>query len=320
MAADTKNYSLDSTQIEFLEGIKEVFEGAITYAHRLADEAESVGNHEIARICRKVPENPASTLHEAVVSVWIMYHLLLQENTHYGFSIGRMDQVFQPYYMADWTRLGLDNASEQEKNAYRARAVELMCHFFLKVSDNIPLSSETTEALFAGSGANQALTVGGTFYDAQTCKVENAVNDMTYIILKATELLAVRDPNVHVRYHADIHHRDGDGNLLKPNEVSPYLKRICEVNMITLLKPNEVSPYLKRICEVNMITRATPAIHGDVSVTESLTGYYKSHNGVNSEEAKADAYDYCSMTRMITVRSVVLKKTPPQDIMVTQVL
>jgi len=90
MDADTKNFSLDSNQREFLEGIKEVFESAITYAHRLADEAEKVGKHEIARICRKVPENPASTLHEAVVSVWIMYHLLLQENTHYDFYNTRL--------------------------------------------------------------------------------------------------------------------------------------------------------------------------------------------------------------------------------------
>ena len=274
MNADITNFDLNIDQKEFLTGVKEVFGGAVTYAHHLADEAEKVGNHELSRICRKVPEHPAETLHEAVVSVWIMYHLLLQENTHYGFSIGRLDQVLQPYYLADWNRLNLDQASQAEQNAFRTKAVELMCHFFLKVSDNIPLSSETAESLFAGSGANQALTVGGTNYNRQTGKAENAVNDMTYIILKATELLAVRDPNVHARYHAVIHHRDTAGNLLQPHEVSPYLKRLCEVNINT---------------------RATPAIHGDVSVTESLARYYESHQGIDSEEAQADAHDYCSI-------------------------
>ena len=274
MDEDITNFNLNQDQQEFLAGVKEVFEGAVIYAHHLADEAANVGCPELARICRKVPKHPASTLHEAVVSVWIMYHLLLQENTHYGFSIGRLDQVLQPYYLADWNRLNLDQASEEDKNAYRTSAVELMCHFFLKVSDNIPLSSETAESLFAGSGANQALTVGGTNYNQATGKTENAVNDMTYIILKATELLAVRDPNVHARYHADIHHRDTDGNILQPQEVSPYLKRLCEVNLNT---------------------RATPAIHGDVSITESLARYYESHKGIDSEEAKADAHDYCSI-------------------------
>jgi len=274
MDADSRSLALDDNQLEFLAGVREVFEGAVTYAHRLADEAAKVGNHELARICRKVPASAAESLHEAVVSVWIMYHLLLQENTHYGFSLGRMDQVFQPYYLADWKRLHLDAASEEAQNAFRTQAVELMCHFFLKISDNIPLSSETAESLFAGSGANQALTVGGTFYHPQTGRVENAVNDMTYIILRATELLAIRDPNVHARYHVDIHHSDADGNRLRPAEVSPYLQRLCEVNMRT---------------------RATPAIHGDVSVTESLARYYESHRGVDPEEAKADAYDYCSI-------------------------
>jgi len=251
MDNDITRLNLNQEQKEFLAGVKEVFTGAVTYASHLADEAEKVGNHELARICRKVPEQPAATLHEAIVSVWIMYHLLLQENTHYGFSIGRLDQVLQPYYLADWNRLNLDQASEGDKNAYRTKTVELMCHFFLKVSDNIPLSSETAESLFAGSGANQALTVGGTNYNRQT-----------------------GDPNVHARYHADIHHRDTAGNLLQAHEVSPYLKRLCEVNINT---------------------RATPAIHGDVSVTESLARYYESHQGIDSAEAQADAHDYCSI-------------------------
>ena len=274
MDEDIANCNPDNQQREFITGVKEVFAGAVTYAGRLAAEAERVGNHELARICRRVPEQPAQTLHEAVVSVWIMYHLLLQENTHYGFSIGRLDQVLQPYYLADWKRLQIDQASEEDQNAFRARAVELMCHFFLKVSDNIPLSSETAESLFAGSGANQALTVGGTNMNRETGRVENAVNDMTYIILKATELLTVRDPNVHARYHAEFHHRDAHGNPLQPDDVSPYLKRLCEVNINT---------------------RATPAIHGDVSVTESLAAYYEKHQGINAEEALADAYDYCSI-------------------------
>ncbi len=274
MDEDIAKLDLDDEQQEFLTGVKEVFSGAVTYANNLAAEAEKAGNGELARICRKVPEHPAESLHEAVVAVWIIYHLLLQENTHFGFSIGRLDQVLQPYYLADWNRLRLSQASEGEKNAYRTKAVELMCHFFLKVSDNIPLSSETAESLFAGSGANQALTVGGTTYNRITGKVENAVNDMTYIILKATELLTVRDPNVHARYHVGMHHRDKDGNPLQPHEVSPYLKRLCEVNINT---------------------RATPAIHGDVSVIESLARYYESHRGISSEEALADAHDYCSI-------------------------
>jgi len=255
-------------QKEFLEGVMEVFDGATRYAARLAAEAERVGNHELARICRKVPANPAETLHEALVSLWICYHLLLQENTNFGLSIGRLDQLLQPYYLADWHRLSEPEARKQ----YVRRAVELVCHFFLHCSDHVPLSTETSERLFAGSGSNQALTVGGT--RVENGEAVNAVNDMTYIVLKATELLSIRDPNVHARYHKDLHHRDAQGNPLPPEKSDPYLQRICQVNLTT---------------------RATPAIHGDAPVIHSMASYYAAHRGVSPEEALADAHDYASI-------------------------
>lgn len=60
---------------------------------------------------------------------------------------------------------------------------------------------------------------------------------MTYILLKVTELLSLNNPNVHARY-----------------------------------KPDKNSfAYLKRVCDVNYITGATPCIHGDDAVMESLT-------------------------------------------------
>ncbi len=255
-------------QMEFLGGVIKVFEGANTYADHLAKAAEAAGNTELAEICRKVPANPAETLHEALTSIWICYHLLLQENTNFGFSIAKLDQLLNPYYLADWEKLD----DPGEKAAYTKRAVELVCHFFLHCSDHVPLSTEGSETLFAGSGSNQALTVGGTSYiNGETV---DAVNDMTYIILKATELLAIRDPNVHARYHKEIHNLDAQGNPLPEGVLSPYLKRICQVNIVT---------------------KATPAIHGDVPVIKSMAKYYAAHDGISEEEALADAHDYASI-------------------------
>lgn len=258
----------NSQEVEFLEGVIAVCEGAITYAQHLAEEAERAGNTELARICRKVPAGPAETLHEALTAVWISYHLLLQENSNFGFSIGRLDQVLNPYYLADWEKL----ATPAERDACVRRAVELVSHFFLRCSDHIPLSPESSEALFAGSGSNQALTVGGTLYE--NGRSVDAVNDMTYIVLKVTELLSIRDPNVHARYHKDVHHRDGNGNPLPPDKMDPYLQRVCQVNIKT---------------------RATPAIHGDAAVIPAMANYYRAFDGVDPEEALADAHDYASI-------------------------
>jgi len=255
-------------QRTFLQGVTSVFEGAVDYASRLADAAEACGNTELARICRKVPAEPAETLHEALTAVWICYQLLLQENTNFGFSIGNLDRVLNPFYLSDWEKL----ATDEERNAYIRRSVELMCHFFLHCCDHVPLSTEGAEILFAGSGSNQALTVGGTRYE--NGRTVDAVNDMTYIILKATELLAIRDPNVHVRYHKAVHNRDAAGNPLPPGTYDSYLRRICQVNILT---------------------RATPAFHGDSAVIRSMANYYSAFDGVDREEALADAHEYCSI-------------------------
>ena len=255
-------------QKEFVETVITVFEGAKIYAQHLADAAEQAGNTELARICRKVPAQPADTMHEALCSIWICYHLLLQENTNFGFSIGRLDQPLNRYYLNDWENL----TTPDEKAAFTKHAVELVCHFFLRCSDHVPMSTEGSETLFAGSGSNQALTVGGTRYE--NGRVVDAVNDMTYIVLKATELLAIRDPNVHARYHKEVHNRDAQG---KP------------------LPAGKMDSYLKRVCQVNLTTRATPAIHGDAPVVHAMANYYASHEGVSEEEALADASDYASI-------------------------
>ncbi len=255
-------------KIEFAQSVITVYEGAKSYAGHLADAAETAGNSELAVICRKVPAEPASTLAEAMAVVWICYHLLLQENTNFGLSLGRLDQTLNEFYLRDWQQQPDDAA----KAAYTRRAVELMCHFFLRCSDHVPLSPESAEVLFAGSGSNQALTVGGTRFE--NGKTVDTVNDMTYIILKATEMLSIRDPNVHARYHNDVHHRAPEG---------------------TPLEAGEISPYLKRICQVNLVTRATPALHGDVPVIHSMANYYAKHDHVTADEALVDAHDYASI-------------------------
>ena len=265
---DLTNSTLSRPQKAFLQGVQTVFEGVLYYATHLARAAKEAGNDELERICKKVPMSPAETLHEALVSIWICYHLLLQENTNFGFSIGRFDQLLNQYYLNDWRSC----TSQEDKEAYTKRAVELVCHFFLRCSDHVPLSTEGSETLFAGSGSNQALTVGGVHY--KNGRVENAVNDMTYITLKAAELLSIRDPNVHARYHKEVHRRNAQGLALPEGEYDPYLRRICQINILT---------------------RATPAIHGDAAVAQAMAKYYGAHKNISQEEALEDAYDYTSI-------------------------
>ncbi len=217
---------------EFYQAIVEVLEGIITYAKRLgarardlaADEHDATRKDELlatAQVYDRVPEHPAETLREGLTTIWLCWIAIHLENPDVGLSLGRLDQVLYPIYRSD-----IDSGRLTVE-----QAVELMCHFWLKLGDHVPTVPSAGEQLFGGTGSNQAVTIGGV--DERGC---DAVNDLTYVILRATELMMLRDPNLNARYH--------------PTENSPS--------------------YLRRLCEANMRTRATPAIHNDRAVVKAL--------------------------------------------------
>ncbi|MDI6743035.1 MAG: pyruvate formate lyase family protein [Smithella sp.] len=224
-----------------LSAMKINLEGINAYARNLAAEAQRLADNEkdasrkkellrLADICGRVPENPCATLDEAVNAMWIIWIGVHMENTNAGFSLGRLDQWLQPYFAADMEKI----KDTQEKRDYIKRAVELIGCFYMRCTDHLPLIPDIGNYLFGGSSSDQAITLGGV-----TPQGEDAVNDMTYIFLKVTEMLSIRDPNVNARYSR-------------------------EKNSTT---------YLKRLCEVNLNTTATPSIHNDEAVMESLAEF-----------------------------------------------
>lgn len=223
---------------DLLEAMILCMEGLASYAKNLSmqagrdagDEPDMARKREllhIAEICRKVPENPCATLDEAVNAAWIGWVGLHMENTNAGLSLGRMDQWFQPYFEADMAKC----ATREERDACVKKAIELVGCFYLRCTDHLPLVPDIGNYLFGGSSSDQAITLGGVTPDG-----EDAVCDMTYIFLKVTEMLSIRDPNVNARYNRE--------------------------------KNSEA--YLRRLCEVNLVTTATPSLHSDAAVMASL--------------------------------------------------
>ena len=229
---------------EFYRALTMVCDGVIDYAKRLAvrarRRAEDLSGEgaassarrreleEIARICDKVPAEPAETLHEAIQAVWILFLCQHQESVNAGLSLGRLDIWLQPYLERDLT----DVDDQKEKASAIERALELVCAFMLKLTDHLPLVPDVGNRLFGGASSDQAITLGGQRADGSS-----AVCDMTWIFLKATEMLRVRDPNMNARY--------------TPGVTS--------------------DAYLRRLCEVNLLTRATPSIHNDDEMVPALT-------------------------------------------------
>ncbi len=247
-------HSTDADKSAFYEAVKLVLEGVIEYAQNLSKEAKKLAAsttdanrkaelETLASICAKVPSEKSTSFQEALNAVWICHVALHQENANVGFSLGRLDQIFYDLYRQD-----IDAGCLTVKEA-----IELVGCFWLKCVDHVPMIPETGEELFGGTGANQAITVGGVTPDGK-----DAVNDLTYVMLKATELIKVRDPNVNARVHIDIN------------------------------KPE----YLQRLCEVNLNTGATPSMHNDIAAIATVENQLTSEN---QEIKLRHARDYSSV-------------------------
>ena len=227
----------DPTRRPFYDAVELTLNAVIDYAERLAaaaaaraanepDPARKAELTELARICRKVPAAPADTLHEALSAIWICFLALHQESMNAGLSIGRLDVWLQPYLERE-----LAGLTPAEREPALHRTIELVGAFMLKCTDHLPLVADAGNRLFAGSSSDQVITLGGLRRDGSS-----GVCDATYIFLKATEMLGLRDPNVNARYSPG---------------VNPEL-------------------YLRRLCEVNLVTGATPSIHNDDAMIPAL--------------------------------------------------
>ena len=232
----------DQSKAYFYQAVKLVIEGVLAFAENLCREADRLARTEnnakrkreletMRDICARVPGKKSQTFREALNAIWICKIALHQENANVGLSLGRLDQILYDLYRQD-INCGMT----------LSEAIELVGCFWLKLADHVPLVPETGEELFGGTGSNQAVTLGGV--DPQG---NDALNDLTYVMLRATELLRLRDPNVNCRYHPQVN-------------------------------PPE---YLRRLCEVNINTGATPCFHNDASAIETLLG-----QGVTLEHAR----------------------------------
>lgn len=232
-AKERRAKASDASQKEFYAAIPEVLEGIIAYSKNLAKKAKEMADKEadpnikkefldIAEINNRVPELPARSFREGLTTIWICWTALHLENPNVGLSLGRLDQILYDLYRKD-----IDN-----KTINIEQAIELISCLWLKIGDHVPTIPDAGEQLFGGTGSNQAITIGGVDKDGK-----DAVNDLTYVMLRATELMKLRDPNLNARYYQGINSKE----------------------------------YLRRICEVNVNTGATPAIHNDKAVIHALT-------------------------------------------------
>lgn len=150
---------------------------------------------EMSRILNKVPYSPANSLQEAVQSLWITHLALQIESNGHSLSYGRMDQYLYSFYEKDLALGIITNDS----------ACELLTNLWLKTYTINKIRSWSHTRFSAGSPLYQNVTIGG-----QTIDKKDAVNPLSYLILRSVAQAKLPQPNLTVRYHRRL-----DDNFMK---------------------------------------------------------------------------------------------------------
>jgi len=179
---------------EFWEGVIMVFEAWVRWAGRYADLAEKMAATEnnaerraelleMARICRKVPYEPADTFKEAMQSFWFAFLLACPSPTT---TAGRFDQYMYPFYRKD-----IDCAEITDDEVLEWLEI-LRC----KVMKINRVSGKANRAKNSGMAKWYNWTIGGVKEDGT-----DATNELSYLLLEAARDTQLPHHTVTVRVH-----------------------------------------------------------------------------------------------------------------------
>jgi pyruvate-formate lyase len=201
-------------KISFYKAVKICCNALVDYAKKFAELAERKADQEndaarknelleIARICRKVPLEPAGSFYEALHSIWFVH--LAFHSTVSHLSLGRLDQVLQPYLEESISKGEIDEA----------KARELLECFFIKCAERLTLTMQHVvkqdhQDFGTGMGHSpflvdqeatvnqfmQNIVIGG-----QTRDGKDAINLCTYLFLDACAGVGLPTPTVNLRLH-----------------------------------------------------------------------------------------------------------------------
>lgn len=217
----------------FIDAIITVCDAIVLWAHRHAKLAEQQADNEndavrraelkkIAEICWRVPEYPARNFREAVQSQWFTQMFSrIEQKTGTVISNGRMDQYLYPFYKNDIEK-GLITDDDVQ---------EIFDCMWVAMSQYIDLYISSAGGAFNEGYAHwEAVTIGG-----QTSDGRDAVNDLTYILLKSKREFPLNYPDLAARVHTRSSQRylaevaeaikEGSGfpKLINDEEVIPLL-------------------------------------------------------------------------------------------------
>lgn len=208
--AEQKLNELDLTEAEnlhksyFYRAVLIAIDATAAFAKRYANLAFQMAQEEtgetrraelleMSRVLNKVPYAPAETFYEAVQALWLVHLCLQIESNGHSLSYGRMDQYLDPYYENDL----------REGRITEDAACELLANLWLKTYTVNKIRSWSHTRFSAGSPLYQNVTVGGQRLAADGAPMD-AVNPMSFLILRSVAQTRLTQPNLTVRYHKDL--------------------------------------------------------------------------------------------------------------------
>ncbi len=202
-------------KLEFYKSVIICGEALINYAKAFADLADSYADtekdasrqtelKEIARICRRVPANPAETFHEAIQSVYFV-HLALHSTLDY-ISLGRLDQTLDPYLQKDLKKGTISESKGLELyECLLIKCAERMNtnpEYFLKYDHSsfggvFGDSPVFLDQIASANNFLQNIALGGLTKDGKDAS--NLSTIFTILILKASGNLGLPTPIINIR-------------------------------------------------------------------------------------------------------------------------
>ena len=180
-------------KIDELKAIEITADAIIEFANRYSKEATLLAEKEenkkrklelleIARICKKVPKHTPETFHEALQYYWFVHLGVITElNTWDSFNPGRLDQHLYQFYKKGFA----------DGSLTKAQAREFLQAFWIKFNNQLAPPKVGVTAQESNTYTDFCLINTGGLNEAG----EDAVNDLSFIILDVIEEMRLLQPS-----------------------------------------------------------------------------------------------------------------------------
>lgn len=144
---------------------------------------------KISENCSNISEYAPKNFYQALQLVYFVQLILQIESNGHSVSLGRMDQYLYKFYKNDIA----------ENKITDEFVLELLECTWVKLLSIKKIRSWSHTKHSAGGPLYQNVTIGG-----QTINGEDAVNELSYLILKSVGITKLTQPNLSVRFHKNL--------------------------------------------------------------------------------------------------------------------